>query len=511
MAEGSRGFLGLTHNPFVGNQPGFFEKAERKARLDQLRHLSQWSRRIMLITGEMGSGKTTLCRELYGNLDARVSAAQLNGTLVSAGREVLFSTAVSFGIEPEVDAVSAELIETIADHVAFQEEDGRFCIAMIDDAHLLDRDAIDSLMYLASVSQLRVILFGEEQLLEATSRSTESAHTQEIRLLPLRSSEIRDYIEWRFAQAKYRGRSPLTDEQIREIGKVSGGLPGRINELVNDQLILLELGSSAKDRGRFPDMHRGLITLIIIVTGLVYLIVRPDFGERPDEQVEPVAQPDAGNGSRADLLVLVDELDPNPAEQPSVENLNQVDPTVDAGGLAVEISASDPSQDVGQAAGQDSIPDTATEVSSVQSAIPVTTQADDSPETASPVSEVAVAEPQFSPNPVEAIDSTTEAAISDVRDDTWLLQQDPDLYTLQLMTLSTRERADEFIARQKEPRDFATYELKKTDRTLIVVVYGLFSTSGAADDAVANLPREIGRIEPWKRRVGQIQITIRGN
>ena len=68
MAERERTFLGMTHNPFVEPHKGFFERAGRKTHLEQLRHLSEWSRRVLLVTGPDGVGKTTLYRELAATL-----------------------------------------------------------------------------------------------------------------------------------------------------------------------------------------------------------------------------------------------------------------------------------------------------------------------------------------------------------------------------------------------------------------------------------------------------------
>jgi type II secretory pathway predicted ATPase ExeA len=64
MAEPERHFLGLTHNPFTPPQSGFFERGGRRRHLEQLRHLSEWSRRVLLVTGPEGAGKTMLFREL---------------------------------------------------------------------------------------------------------------------------------------------------------------------------------------------------------------------------------------------------------------------------------------------------------------------------------------------------------------------------------------------------------------------------------------------------------------
>ena len=64
MADGELGFLGLTHNPFVAESSDFFEGGDRKTHLEQVRHLGQWTRHVILVTGPLGVGKTTLYRQL---------------------------------------------------------------------------------------------------------------------------------------------------------------------------------------------------------------------------------------------------------------------------------------------------------------------------------------------------------------------------------------------------------------------------------------------------------------
>ena len=60
MAEQERGFLGLTHNPFIQADDSFFERGGRLTQLEQLRQPSQWVRRGLLVTGLPGVGKSVL-------------------------------------------------------------------------------------------------------------------------------------------------------------------------------------------------------------------------------------------------------------------------------------------------------------------------------------------------------------------------------------------------------------------------------------------------------------------
>ena len=78
-------------------------------------------------------------------------------------------------------------------------------------------------------------------------------------------------------------------------------------------------------------------------------------------------------------------------------------------------------------------------------------------------------------------------------DQNWLLEQSPDAYTVQLVTLSSVDRAERFLSAQDEPERFATYRLRREDRTLFVVVYGLFDDKSQADKDALVLPSTKGK------------------
>ena len=141
--ENERTFLGLTHNPFVEPQRGFFERGGRKTQLEQLRHLSEWSRRVLLVTGAEGVGKTTLYRELAATLEPRVKADRINASLVNTGFEVLSAIAQGFGLAMPTDANTQSLRMELIEHVEAQTAADRLCLALVDDAHLLDHKAMD--------------------------------------------------------------------------------------------------------------------------------------------------------------------------------------------------------------------------------------------------------------------------------------------------------------------------------------------------------------------------------
>ena len=536
-AEKERNFLGLTHNPFVEPHRGFFERGGRKTYLEQLRHLSEWSRRVLLVTGAEGVGKTTLYRQLAATLEPRVKAARINGSLVNTGFEVLSATAQGFGLAIPTGANTQSLRMDLIAHVEEQTAGDRLCLALVDDAHLLDNKALESLIALAHESGLHLVFFGEVRMVPLIERaaSARGVGWQEIRLTGYGEADARDYLEWRFSQAKYRGRIPFTDNEVKDLVKLSGGLPGRINQMANVLLVKLETGEGRPPRRGFPRVHAALLTLLVVMIGLLYLLVG-DAGSEPELEmaeadpagVEPAAAAADEQQTQTQTQTSEDET-PVGDEPASGEELLAAavhDPEADF------TPSSEPLQPVAEQTPTIESPvDEAVATTSAQAVEPVVQEsaapAQDADSESGPVTEqseepVLVAE--TSVEPLEVADGPLEAAAEPVpgsvaastpglpggvKDTRWLLEQDPDYFTLQLVTVSAAESASAFVRRQGEPGEFTIYQLQRDGRVLHVVLYGLFSSRDAAERAADNLPAEVGQVQPWIRSVGQVQDAAR--
>lgn len=515
-----RTFLELTHNPFAPPREGFFAGADRKTHLDQIRHLSRWSRRVLLVTGPFGIGKSVLFKELSSSLPTSAKGARVSGSLVTGERDVLLAVMQGLGIGVEQDMHLEDIIVLLVKDVEESAERGRMSVVMFDDAHLLAHTAVALLMRLVFESSLRIVLFAEPTLLRNINRSAKKHDVEwfEIRLTGFPEQDVRAYLEWRFAQAQYRGRLPFTDQQVKKIAERSNGNPNVIDCMANELLADLETGDVRDTGERFPRRHAMLVVVIGVLVFLVYQLYQQPIKSSVIAN-EPITEPQSVNLAKvlaappadAQPKVAVDEVmdevmdsaqDSDSASEPAARaDIGQPPPLApdselvvtspDPGSMRPSLHREADGVDVQTA-------ETEVEEARVEKAVP------SEPVSASGTQGIVVVEAGF-----ESSASTASLEIpAAINGPEWLSDQNSEHYTLQLMTLSRTQGGVDLILRQTNRDDFALYPLRRNGKTMYVLTYGVFVSEAAAQSAAANLSGELAGIQPWIRRLSAVQDSI---
>lgn len=520
MADGELGFLGLTHNPFVSESNDFFEGGDRKTHLEQVRHLGQWTRRVILVTGPLGVGKTTLYRQLSMTLEPRVKAARLNGVLVNTARDVLSSISQGLGATVNADANVQTIAQALATYIIGQDRQGRFCLVMVDDAHLLDLQSLEELLKLTRTSPAYVCLFGEPGLVSSVAKpaARNELSWHEIRLAGLALPDIEKYLTWKLSLAQYRGRLPFSPTQLNRLAKLSGGLPAAINHVGAELIERLESGNSGARGVRFPVAHGLIVVLLVVVVSLAYLVLNGSERGAPDGSKVNVSRIQLPGASSAGEVPPQSLNHDSPApiesgeelETDSLGNSRMPLPLPNLGAESTPESGASQSDDKAQAA-SGALPRVATTI--VQAVAPAREVA---PGKVIPSQTDSAADSAELPRPIAPIAKDTSAASpgqparvpADVHDAIWLNQQSPSSYTIQLVSLSTEERLAAYLGQQRNRSQFAWYPIARGGKRLYVVTYGQFDSKAAADKAAASLPNEVGKVEPWVRPLKLVQEAI---
>jgi putative secretion ATPase (PEP-CTERM system associated) len=240
-------FYGLTGKPFQLNpDPTFYfgSKQHRRATA-YLEYGLHQNEGFIVVTGEVGAGKTTIVRGLLSKLDSeKVVAAQLVSTQLDA-EDTLRMVAAAFGVHTKSLGKSDVLLALEAFLVDVTRQ-GKRCLLIVDEAQNLTPRAVEELRMLSNFqfethALLQSFLIGQPEF----RRIMQSPHMQQLRqrviaachIGPMDLDETQAYIEHRLKCAGYTGTPLLGSDGYEAIFKASGGIPRRINSIC-DRLLL---------------------------------------------------------------------------------------------------------------------------------------------------------------------------------------------------------------------------------------------------------------------------------
>ncbi|MDR0578024.1 MAG: AAA family ATPase [Candidatus Accumulibacter sp.] len=291
--------FGLREAPFgiTPHTEFFFAGANRGATLEALIYAIAHDEGIVEVSGEVGSGKTMLCRMLLERLPEHVETVCLATPSLSR-EDILHVIAGELSVEPAgprahqmMDALRERLLEI---HAA-----GRRVVAMIDEAHAMPAETLEEIRLLSNLESsrhklLHIVLFGQpeldERLAEKDMRQLKDRITHHFALEPLRRSDVGGYLAFRMRAAGYRGPDVFTPCAVRLIAWASHGLTRRINVLADKSLLAAFSGgehrvgvrqarAAIRDARLSPmdGKRRGFFAVIVPIASVVIIVLLAVF------------------------------------------------------------------------------------------------------------------------------------------------------------------------------------------------------------------------------------------
>lgn len=248
--------FGFTGAPFLLNpDPSFFfDSKGHSSALSYLKFGLYQAEGFIVITGDIGAGKTTLVRTLLNDIDnEKVVAAQLVSTQLEAG-DLLRAAITAFGI-PSKGNSKADLIATLEAYLTLLATQQKRAVLIVDEAQNLSRDAIEELRMLSNFqfgnqALLQSFLIGQPELRTMLlSRSLEQLRQRVIasyHLGPMDREETRRYIEHRLRKVGWTDNPQISPEAFDECYEWTSGIPRRINLLCNRILLATFLAGESE-------------------------------------------------------------------------------------------------------------------------------------------------------------------------------------------------------------------------------------------------------------------------
>lgn len=598
---------GLNEAPFSTQHDDNFLylDAERHQRLEMLSHLTQYSNLLLIVTGERGIGKTSLLRRFCNTADESWYLCEVNAHTMMDADSMLADIARGFGLNGLPNDPST-IQEIVFEHLKALQNDDLVPILLIDDAHELPKDALETLFYFADIEAaqghlLRIILFCEPQIdimLESPSiRPLRERITHTLELNPLDEDQTAEFIKHRMAVAGFEGASPFTPKVIQKIHKIARGIPSHICELAHlhlddaaslsnkinhidltedsgtdEQFSAEDLGYNAANESpqnyntaAFSTRHIVFIAIVAIVSIIVFtmqdsineavaptddslatinrnlpssikkappLIPKPEHAksteitlkspqppapeledEAPEDGAEKnVAVKPSSSGQQTTLA-----SNTSPQAKPVEYELDTVSPnpvigsnkpqTITIKGSGFQSGSKPPAVWVSWTGKTKALKKHQYKIiddNSIELNITVGTTADNwsaqlkQNEFESNSLAFAVIKPKAQPANI-----TSLAGINDER---WILDQEPNDFTLQLLGTHNKASIEKFTKAHKLTNNVAVYQTLRNDKTWYSLIYGSYDTKEAAQQAKKKITNK--KVKPWLRRFDNVQAKI---
>ena len=239
--------FGLKEPPFkiTPNTEVFFTGGNRGAVLDALIYAINSGEGIVKVVGEVGSGKTMLCRMLQSILPDKIESIFLANPSV-APEDVLHAIAFELQLKLPKNADRLKVMQVLQNHLLARHAAGKQVVIFVEEAQGMPLATLEEIRLLSNLETkhdklLQIVLFGQpeldENLNQTNIRQLRERITHSFNLAPLQTKEIGDYLMFRLRSAGYFGPPIFTAAAVKKLAKAATGLVRRVNILADKALL----------------------------------------------------------------------------------------------------------------------------------------------------------------------------------------------------------------------------------------------------------------------------------
>ena len=239
--------FGLKEPPFkiTPNTEVFYTGGNRGAVLDALLYAINSGEGIVKVVGEVGSGKTMLCRMLQTMLPEKVESIYLANPSV-APEDVLHAIAFELQLKLPKNANRLKVMQVLQTHLLARHAAGKQVVIFVEEAQGMPLATLEEIRLLSNLETkhdklLQIVLFGQpeldENLNQTNIRQLRERITHSFNLSPLKQQEIGEYLIFRLRAAGYFGPHLFSNAAIAKIAGSAQGLVRRVNILADKSLL----------------------------------------------------------------------------------------------------------------------------------------------------------------------------------------------------------------------------------------------------------------------------------
>ncbi len=239
-------FYGFQEAPFnmTPSSRFFYESNKHLEALSTLIYAIESRKGFVVITGEIGSGKTTVCRTLLNKLDAKTQTALITNTYIS-GKDLLCAILEDFGVQ-HTPGTKAQLLSQLNTYLIEQLRNDHNVVVIIDEAQNLKPAVLEEVRMLSNLETeneklIQIIFLGQPELKAKLALPRLEQLRQRIavfyHLTPLQEEDAKKYVLHRLKIASKSERKYFTDKALDLVFQFSKGVPRLINQICDSALL----------------------------------------------------------------------------------------------------------------------------------------------------------------------------------------------------------------------------------------------------------------------------------
>lgn len=286
--------FGLKRQPFkiTPDTSLFYKGCKRGAALEALKYAVISGEGIIKVVGEVGSGKTMLCRMLEVELPDNVEVVYIANPSLSP-ENILHVIAFELHLEINNQSSKLEVMQKLQEYLLDKHAKGKQIVVFVEEAQSMPVETLEEIRLLSNLETsqhklLQMILFGQpeldEKLRDTSIRQLRERITHSFYLDPFPTTDIYEYLNFRMRAVGYRGPDIFSKKIANNIEKKSKGLTRRINILADKALLAVysegghgvsskHISIAAKDSDF--DEHRSYKTWLL--AGLAVAVIAVSF------------------------------------------------------------------------------------------------------------------------------------------------------------------------------------------------------------------------------------------
>jgi len=227
------------------NSRFFFEGNKHKEALNSLFYAINQRKGFIVITGEIGSGKTTVSRALINKLDKNTEVVLITNTHLNS-KDLLLTLLEDLEVEFQPGFYKAKLLSCLNEYLLAQVHQGRNVVLIIDEAQNLKPAVLEEVRMFSNLETeteklIQIVLIGQPELKQKLALARLEQLRQRVaiyfHLSPLSFEEMQEYISYRLKVASQSNREYFTLEALQLVYQFSKGVPRLVNQICDFALL----------------------------------------------------------------------------------------------------------------------------------------------------------------------------------------------------------------------------------------------------------------------------------